>query len=152
MSLTYRFDDDSLYLLDVLQEGSKRFARLSRVSRSGTMSEMARVRYKAHHSEIFLTTTYDGLLLLSTSGPSAAGRPFYLLIDVSGAAARAVGWQRDKRPGTLIMAPDTAHRVVYSVAKLVPGHAGVEFDEVARVAFTTTQSILLEDALQQEPL
>jgi hypothetical protein len=108
--------------------------------------------YSNGHStpQMYLGTTFDNMLLLSTSGDSYGGGPTYEVVDVSGSQAKSVASYRDPKPGTLVMAPDARNRVAYSVAVMrqggYPGHncqghgphqtqQKMEFDDIPRSSF-----------------
>jgi hypothetical protein len=137
--------------LDKFVQGSQQFVRLLRLSCAGVATELARIPDHGQKRPLYVTTTYDGLLLLSGSGPSKAGRPFYVLIDPSGAEAKAVGWFKPQRTGALLQPPDVLHPEVYAVAIQLPGNRGIELGEVERAEFTLIAPTQVAQALP-EPL
>jgi len=133
LALTYRLEDDSLYLLDRLDAGRDRFLRILRISRQGIGKELARVPYKGHFDRLFLTATQDGLLLLSASRSRGNGPTVFLLLEPAAAGLRLRG--RHVEPGSLLRAPDALSPAAIAAAIERSNIRGVALLDIPRSEF-----------------
>jgi len=142
--------DNSLYLLDDITDASGRYLRVLRITTDGVMSERARISYTGTKTQIYLTATYDGMLLLSASGPAYTDEPFHIVIDPSFSEAKAVARLSESGQGQLVMAPDARDPAIYSIAKTTNGTDAI-LGEVQRGTFEVLAPTSIQSALP-EPL
>jgi hypothetical protein len=126
-ALTYRFEDDSLYLLDVLAHSGAELLRIVQIDpRTGQARERLRreLPFGQAGLALHLATSYDGKLLLSASGPSKLSRPVYLLLDPSAGGNApglgVAGWAADEKLGGLALPPDARGRFAIGVVAYGP--------------------------------
>jgi len=133
-ALTYRYRDDSLYLLDEAVVNGQQSLRLSRLSRAGVATLLHTIGFGGR-SSVFLTGTYDGSLLLAASDSTKVDHAEYFILQPTSAGIEVLESFEDPEKGTLLKPPDALSRVAYAIARSSPKADEIELTEIPRSAF-----------------
>lgn len=143
LAIAYRYQDDSVYLLDRVGTGLLRSLRLLRLDRGGSALELARVPYLGLHDVFHLGVNPEGqLVITSVLRAALGGSTSIVLLEPGDAGVRFVGWLT--RPGRVVLPPDTRNRFAYPVATDVGGGL-VALAEVPRSEFRALPGLWCHD-------
>jgi hypothetical protein len=116
VAVTYRAEDDALYVADRLAGGA---LRVLRVQRNGAAVELGRVNNPGtERTVIHLTTAPGGKILLTASG-TASVHALYLVLVPEPTTIRVARYLIDARPGSLLTAPSVLAGA-FAVARRTP--------------------------------
>jgi hypothetical protein len=138
LSMTYRTEDEALYVADRTDSGA---LRILRVSRTGAAQELGRINNPGTlRTVVHLAADSRGALLLTASG-GLADNPLYLVLVPGATDVHVSGYLFDTRPGRLLV-PPVASRDAYAVAKTSLGMPLV-LSEFTKADFTPLAQVSL---------
>ncbi|HVY31891.1 MAG TPA: thrombospondin type 3 repeat-containing protein [Polyangiaceae bacterium] len=140
VAMTYRFEDDALYFLDRLSSSS---VRVLRVDRNGAARVMGQLDSLGNRTQLDLSATTDGKLLLTASGQQS-DVPLLITLAPDATSVKVVGYAFDSRAGQLALPPVASRADGLAIAKLSPG--GLNLGAVDLSSFAKPTSASLADA------
>lgn len=145
LSATYRFADDSIYVLDRASASSGPL-RLLRVTRSGDARDLGQIADPGFRTNFYLASTADDRLLVSAAG-QAWDQPIYLELTTTDTAAQLVSVRYGDRPGALLLPPRATRTSGYATALSSALGGAPSFSDERRIDFTPTVATPLSNAV-----